>query len=284
MKLSTDEKNEEKEVLEESTEPKVNFLSKNTLQNYCVKMKFAFPIYSTEKNKDGLFVATIILGEEKFPSKVGFIRKKDSEFYCAEEVLKSFNVKVEDLENIIIHNEKEKIIETTFKRLPAILEYFNDGPIEIVTEEMLFDLFTAFTHSSLLVDQNFLKKVKNYFPSIVKDTSYVVDYNRLEFLGDSIIESTISKDIYNKRKNEVDYYNKKLGVGEMTKLRTNRVNGKRLNKIMIEHEYFNFIMFFGDDLKKSSIPGDVLEAIIGAISLHLSKDAVENAILNLLGI
>ncbi len=99
---------------------------------------------------------------------------------------------------------------------------------------------------------------------------------RLEFLGDSILNFIITKKIYKK------FFNKKEGF--MTRIRANLVNKNNLFKIAQKLELNKYILLGQGELKmlgqyKVSILANTLEAIIGAIFID-SKDIkiVENII------
>ena len=118
----------------------------------------------------------------------------------------------------------------------------------------------ALTHSSLL-------------------TEHGRNYERLEFLGDAIIDQEISKWLY-------EHY-PDADEGELTRMRSALVNRQFLSKIGEDLELKKFIKVNpGVDLNNSktfeSIIGDVFESITGAIYLDGGVYAVQKFILNTL--
>ncbi len=107
--------------------------------------------------------------------------------------------------------------------------------------------------------------------------SYSNNHNeRLEFLGDSILNFIITKKIYKK------FYKKKEGF--MTRIRANLVNKNNLSKIAQKLKLNKYILLGQGELKmlgqyKISILANTLEAIIGAIFID-SKNIliIENII------
>ena len=113
-------------------------------------------------------------------------------------------------------------------------------------------LSTALTHSSYANENN------------------VENYERLEFLGDAVIELIVSKYIYN---------NFKLDSGELSKLRASLVSTDNLNAISINLGLEGYV------LKSNSLPklskktsADLFESIIGAIYLDGGLEKVEEVV------
>lgn len=107
----------------------------------------------------------------------------------------------------------------------------------------------AITHSSFL--KNNLEK-----------TNYLLSYQRLEFLGDAVLQLIISDYIYKTYKEENE--------GELAKRRAGIVCGKNLSDIaenlnLKEHIILSTYESENFSRSKNSILEDVLEAIIGAI-------------------
>lgn len=98
------------------------------------------------------------------------------------------------------------------------------------------------------------------------------NYERLEFLGDAVLELVVSYRLFN---------NTNLNEGELTKLRSNIVSGENLAKCFNELHLDKFVVY-GKSLKKvsESIKEDIVEALIGAIFLDGDFDAVEKFVLN----
>ena len=116
---------------------------------------------------------------------------------------------------------------------------------------------TAFSHSSY-VNENHLK----------------TDYERLEFLGDAVLELTVSDYLYNKRE---------VSEGEMTKLRASYVCENALYEYSKDLELSNYIKVgHGEEIDggrfKKVILADIFEALIGAIYLDLGYSTVKKVV------
>jgi ribonuclease-3 len=121
-------------------------------------------------------------------------------------------------------------------------------------------LLQALTHSSYANEQKINKRR---------------DYERIEFLGDAVLELVSSHYLYEK------YPNKK--EGEMTKLRASMVCEPALSYCAQEIELDKYI-FLGKGEEatggrhRESIIADVMEALIGAIYLDSGLDAAKKHI------
>ena len=120
--------------------------------------------------------------------------------------------------------------------------------------------YTAFQHSSY-VNENHLKS----------------DYERLEFLGDAVLELVMS-----------DYLYKNLNIkeGDMTKLRASYVCENALYEYSTDLGLSEFIKVgHGEEIDggrfKKVIMADIFEALMGAIYLDLGFDTVKKVILDI---
>lgn len=112
-------------------------------------------------------------------------------------------------------------------------------------------LKTAFTHSSYL--QKNVKEVCN---------------ERLEFLGDAVLELVVSDYLYN-------HYD--LVEGEMTKCRARLVNTKSLARIISLLKLDNYLLKNISDLDvPDSLRADLFESILGAIYLDGGFDKAKS--------
>jgi ribonuclease-3 len=140
------------------------------------------------------------------------------------------------------------------KKISEIKKRFND--------KSLFD--KALTHRSW-VNENDKKRGTN---------------ERLEFLGDAILEFIVSKELYN------EFTNKEEGY--LTSLRANLVNTKNLADLAIKLNLGKEIFLSkgeedGGGRNNPSLLADTVEAIIGAIYLDQGLDEAEEFIkLNIL--
>ena len=119
----------------------------------------------------------------------------------------------------------------------------------------------AFSHSSYANEHN----LKN-------------DYERLEFLGDAVLELVSSDYLYNK---------KNISEGEMTKLRASYVCENALYEYSKKLKISDYIKVgHGEEIDggryKKVILADIFEALMGAIYIDLGFDIVKKVILNII--
>lgn len=123
---------------------------------------------------------------------------------------------------------------------------------------------------------------KELLKTALTHTSYayergVESNEKLEFLGDSILEFISSEFLYN------NYY--KLKEGEMTKVRATVVCEESLYKIAIKHNFSDFLYLgksekTGDMNNKKAILADSVEAVIAAIYLDSNIEEVKKFIID----
>ena len=124
-------------------------------------------------------------------------------------------------------------------------------------------------------------KNKELLKQALRHTSYANERNlesneKLEFLGDSILEFLSSKYIYNKYTN--------LREGEMTKVRATVVCEKSLYKVAKLHNFSDFL-YLGkseqktEGSKRPAILADSVEAVIAAIYLDGGLEEAEKFII-----
>ena len=127
------------------------------------------------------------------------------------------------------------------KDLKEFLKQFNIEPKHPVLFEQ------AFTHPSYNADAN----TKHH------------DYERLEFLGDSVIDLCVAEMSYIARSD--------LNQGNLTKMRAALVNTNGLSSLARKYNMFEYIRlgnsFSGDISKANHILENVFEAFIGALYL-----------------
>ena len=122
-------------------------------------------------------------------------------------------------------------------------------------------------------------KNKELLKNALTHTSYAYENNvesneKLEFLGDSILEFLSSKYLFNNYKN--------LKEGEMTKVRATVVCEESLYKIALKHNFSDFL-FLGKSERtskgtKKAILADSVEAVIAAIYLDSNLENAEKFI------
>lgn len=101
---------------------------------------------------------------------------------------------------------------------------------------------------------------------------------RMEFLGDSILNNIISVEIYQRFPD--------ISEGDLSRLRASLVKGDTLAKIALDNSIGDFIKLGSGELKsggfrRASILADTLEAIIGAVYLDSNYNRVTNFVLNI---
>ena len=128
---------------------------------------------------------------------------------------------------------------------------------------------------------NYTFKNKKLLQKALTHTSYANENNvqsneKLEFLGDSILEFISSKYIFNKYTN--------LKEGEMTKLRADVVCEKSLYKIAINHNFSDYLLIGKSQIascgnKNQAILADSVEAVIAAIYFDSGLEKAEKFII-----
>lgn len=125
------------------------------------------------------------------------------------------------------------------------------------------------------VNQNLLKQALTHRSWVNENSRNFGTNERLEFLGDAILEFVVSKDIYSKFPDKEEGY--------LTNLRANLVNTKNLadiaNKLNIGKQIF---LSKGEEdgggRTNPSLLADTIEAIIGALFLDQGLEAAEKFI------
>ena len=124
-------------------------------------------------------------------------------------------------------------------------------------------------------------KNKELLKTALTHTSYAYEHKKesnekLEYLGDSILEFISSEWLYN------NYYH--LKEGEMTKVRATAVCEDSLYKIALKLNFSDFLFLGKSELssnnKKKAILADSVEAVIAAMYLDSNIDVVRNFIID----
>ena len=123
-------------------------------------------------------------------------------------------------------------------------------------------------------------KNKQLLKTALTHTSYAYEHNvssneKLEFLGDSILEFVSSEYMYNKYTN--------LKEGEMTKVRATVVCEKSLYKIATLHNFSDFLYLGKSEImtggnKRPAILADSVEAVIAAMFIDGGLEPVKKFI------
>ncbi|AJC49369.1 ribonuclease III [Allofrancisella guangzhouensis] len=101
------------------------------------------------------------------------------------------------------------------------------------------------------------------------------NYERLEFLGDSILGFVIAESLY--------YKFPKFTEGELTQIRSKLVKGATLSKLALDYKIDEFVILGGSESgsqRREKILEDVFEAVIGAIYLDSDFANVKTIILS----
>ena len=114
--------------------------------------------------------------------------------------------------------------------------------------------------------------------SYVNEKHLKSDYERLEFLGDAVLELVVSDYLYN---------NFNIKEGSMTKIRASYVCENACSTYASDLDFSNYIKVgHGEELEggryKKVILADIFEAFMGAIYLDLGFDTVKKVILNVI--
>ena len=130
------------------------------------------------------------------------------------------------------------------------------------------------------IEIGYVFKNKNLLKNAFTHTSYAYEKNvdsneKLEFLGDSILEFISSKFLYNNYRN--------LHEGEMTKVRATVVCEKSLYKIAKKHNFGEFLFLGKSEIvnggkNRPAILADSVEAVIAAMYLDGGLDVAEKFI------
>lgn len=102
------------------------------------------------------------------------------------------------------------------------------------------------------------------------------NYERLEFLGDAVLQLSVTTYIH-------EMY-PSMEEGQLSKLRSGVVSAEPLQQVAAELKLFNWIREAGlpeDRKRHSSVAGDVVEALIGAVYLDGGWGEANSAVLRL---
>jgi ribonuclease-3 len=115
--------------------------------------------------------------------------------------------------------------------------------------------------------------------SHANSTNSAVTYERLEFLGDSVLGLVVARALFLRHP--------KYSEGELTKAKASLVNVKTLTKVARREHLGDYIHLSPEEdraggRQRSSILADVLEAVIGAVYLDGGIEAAEDLIQQLI--
>jgi ribonuclease-3 len=134
-------------------------------------------------------------------------------------------------------------------------------------------------HAALSRQLNYQFKQPDLLQRALTHRSYsTAHYERLEFLGDSVLNCAIAKYLYEHHPN--------LPEGDLSRLRSNLVNQHSLYRLAQDLNLGDFLLL-GEGERKSagfrrpSILADTLEAIFGAVFLDGGFEVAEQCVLKL---
>ena len=104
-----------------------------------------------------------------------------------------------------------------------------------------------------------------------------ISNERIEFLGDAVLELVISKYLYKSMPN--------LSEGEMTKVRASVVCEKSLLEVAKKHNFGDFLYFGKSEIankgnQRPAILSDAVEAVIGAMYLDSDFETAEKFVIS----
>ena len=132
--------------------------------------------------------------------------------------------------------------------------------------------------SSIEVDKSYLELPLMKQAFIHKSVSSAQNNERLEFLGDAVLEIVVSDYLFNRFD--------KLDEGRLTQMRASLVNTQSLSKIFLQLDCRDLLQTSRgtkklDETHKYSIYAGALEACIGAIFIELGFEESKSFILYL---
>lgn len=141
--------------------------------------------------------------------------------------------------------------QDSYNNLPSYYKSFDFKSLE--------DILGYKIYNPHLYVQAFSHKSFGEFP-----TNHLKSNERLEFLGDSVLNLVVSEDLYNRLSNEEE--------GILTKIRSNLVKKESLTEVAEKLQFINFMLYdkkliHESDEGKKTIISDAVEAFIGAIFL-----------------
>ena len=132
--------------------------------------------------------------------------------------------------------------------------------------------FEASIRDSVAKCLNYEIKNINYFKDAFthKSTSSLHNYERLEILGDAVLQLYITEILFIKYPN--------YSEGDITVMRQNLVNSENLDEIFISLGLKNISDKINKQLKGSNVYSDIFESIMGALYLDCDSSTVKSII------
>jgi len=176
------------------------------------------------------------------------------------------------IEEELPYNNQNKIISEE-----EIIQFLNEGNInQPINNVNLFRL--AFVHKSYCTRKN--ENIINGNINCPSDCLPLQEesYERLEYLGDSVLNTSTAYYLFERYPNENE--------GFLTQMRTKLVNGKMLSKLSIELGLSKYLIISkqlerNDSRNYKDYAEDVFEAFIGAIRKDMGYEAAQEWIINI---
>lgn len=180
--------------------------------------------------------------------------------------------KDKNIEEELPYNNQNNIISEN-----EIYKFLQEGEItQKITNVNLFRL--AFVHKSYCTRKN--ENIINGNINCPKDCLPLQEesYERLEYLGDSVLNTSTAFYLFERYPNENE--------GFLTQMRTKLVNGKMLSKLSIELGLNKYLIISkqlerNDARNYKDYAEDVFEAFIGAIRKDMGYEAAQDWIINI---
>jgi dsRNA-specific ribonuclease len=258
--------------------------AKNILQQYCQKRKIGRPphlpqykVIEEGPSHKKMFKAQVVVGDSIYETEQWCATKKSAEIEAATIALQRMKVSETNVtKQTTTVNQAEERVKFFFDNFNSLTRELNlhsefnslgQSQQKLLKRKLTF----AFLHGSVTGIPKCKMMIKNYLN--LDDSQEVVDYNALECLGDAVLELVVTKYLYITCNVDTE--------SEITKRRAKLVNRVNLNSVLEKSGLGKYIMYTGDiNLSETSIYGDVLEAIIGAVYCVFGEQKSEALIKN----
>jgi dsRNA-specific ribonuclease len=183
------------------------------------------------------------------------------------------------------HILNEKNVEISVEFIESIFKKYGlDHKVKILSNFEQAMVHISYLNRTSITDKT-SKILRDVIPISDDMKPYAIplkekDYNRLEFLGDSMIHCILAKYLYNRYENE--------DQGFLTQLRTKLEKDEalsKLSKILGLHKYAIIarnIEQMDGRMQNIHLTEDIFEAFIGALSLEISFDKLEQFVLTIM--
>ena len=115
--------------------------------------------------------------------------------------------------------------------------------------------------------------VHNFSSALTHKSTSKDNYERLEILGDAVLQLVITELLYNKYPDHQE--------GQITVIRQNLVNSKNLERIFLSLKLEKIFKKINPSFLKGNVYSDIFESLIGAIYLDSNYETVRDTIHNL---